>query len=256
MRTTLLSTALLLAGVFGYGQLKLPKIKKNNRFKIEQKKEVATDTINSFKVSTATPIEPKQHSFEELEAQHKKGYDIEHKLHRYVKKNPNDIPALYLYAQVSNSWDSHKAINHCIETNPENLNYRKVRAKKLLHDKATEEELLLAISDLELVNANGGEHHKTHAGIGWAHHQLAQHTLRWRKPTIEKDPFGDNAAFNEAQTAIHQRRLEHYQKARKHYEIALDMGATSAPITKGTLPNIDAGIAELEESIAEQPHKN
>lgn len=207
---TLLTTTLLLFTLLGFSQFKLPKLKKNNRFKIEQKKEVATDTTNSFKVTMEQPPKPKQYSFEELEALHKKGYDVEHELHRYIKQHPDNLKALFLYAQASNSWDSYKAINHCVETDPKNLDYRKVRADKLLRQKTQEDDMLMAIDDLTFVNANGGEHHKTHAGIGLAHKRLAQETLRWRRPThIEIDPFGDNDEYNTAMIAIHQRRLKH-----------------------------------------------
>lgn len=247
----------LLATCFAQGQSfgKLLKKKKNNSFKIEQKKEVATDTTNSFKVSTATPIEPKQHSFEELEAQHKKGYDVEHELRRYLNSNPNDPKALYLYAQVSKSWDSYKAINRCIAMDSMNLNYRKLRAQKLMVSNAQKEELLLAIDDLNYVAKNGGEHYKVYGGIATCYKELANETMRFVRPKIKKDPFGDNTAYNQEYIAIYQQRIDYYNQALAAIDTGSSLGAEKSKVVRAKA-DIKSKIAELEQMIAEQPNKN
>lgn len=212
---------------------------------------------NSYQATLEQPVKAKQQTFEELQARHEKKYNVEHELSRYLKQNPDDTRALYLYAQISDSHDSYLAIARCIAFYPNNLDYRKTRAKKLMTNRAHEAELLFAIEDLQFVNENGGEHHKTHTGIGWAYKQLAQNTLRNRRPQeIELDPFGDNKKYNEAQIAIYERRIDLFNKAAEHYQKGLTLGADHSRITKSVLPSITKSIAELEQLIKDQPNKN
>ena len=212
---------------------------------------------NGFQVTMEQPPAPTVLSYEEIEARHKKSHDVEHELHDYIETHPNDIKALYLYAKISKSHDSYWAIAKCISLDPNNLDYRKVRANKLLREKAQEAEMLLAIDDLQFVNENGGEHHKTHSGMAMAYSRLADDVLRYRRPKhIERDPFGDNEEYNQAQIAIYQRRIDLFVKAREHYQKALALGADHSRITKSELPYIEESIANLEQLIKDQPNKN
>lgn len=250
------------AGLFSYGQnpLKLLEKKKTNKaFKIEQREEPVHDTTNNnvYQIKMEEELKPTIFPFEELEARHKKGSPVDHELSDFLDQNPNHLKALELYAQVSVSHKSFSAIDRAIELAPDNLNYRKIRARKLMNTGASEQDLFLAIEDLKFVNANGGEHHKTYAAIGKCYKTISEKNRRHDKPMhIELDAFGDNVAYNNAQIEIYEDRIALLKMARENYIKARDLGSEPGYINTVALPHIAHYIAELEQRIIEQPNKN
>ena len=211
MKHLLLITAILLS-ISAHAQF--------NKFKIPEKKEVVVKKKEQKGLASKTAAPTRTADYHYQLAQKKKG-------HLAVTE-----------------------INKAIAIEPNNLDYRKLRAQKLMTDGAQKEALLLAIDDLTFVANNGGEHYKVYGGIATCYMELSGETLRLKTPEIKKDPFGDNTAYINAYKEIDKERIAYYNKALIAISKGADLGAEKHKVDNARQSILEK-ISKLEKEMNE-----
>lgn len=141
-------------------------------------------------------------------------------------------------------------IEKAIELNPDNTEYRWIRALCNMTSKTQEPKLIAAVEDINFIRSKGESSSKLYNALALAHSELGE-IYRLKKAKQNSGFSDDNSAYIKEQTEYYNEAISHYEKAIVAYNKMVEIKPDTAESVNYKIRDVENYIKEIREKISQ-----